>query len=241
MALTSGAAAILQALFEKESLPTPDCDGCQEHLAAFVDAELAGFDLEPGFSALRAHLAACTNCQEAYEELRELLGLEREGALDAPPMPGYFDFGYLPTRSAAPSSRETAPGGAWRWDALGRLIIQFSADLLRSLRAPGLQPGYLKGTDFASAEYSMSDPAEGVEVRVRVAPLQHDPRLYDVAVDIEIARRGGWPNLRGILVTLRYDAAEPRITRETDAFGRVVFEGISAEALSDLGFEIAVP
>ena len=34
---------------------------------------------------------------------------------------------------------------AWRLDALGRLVIQFSADLLRSLAAPALQPGYLKG------------------------------------------------------------------------------------------------
>jgi hypothetical protein len=245
MASASQVAEILRVLFEGDASPAPDCRACQEQLAAYVDAEMAGLDAEPGFSAVRAHLQSCENCQVDYQELRELLALERADEMTAPPAPAAFDFGYLEAPVAGPdgaaTTRKPASARTWWWDTAGRLIIRFSADLLSGLATPGLQPSYLKGTRASEVEYAMTDPAEDVEVRVRAAPSQEGSAAYDVVVDVEAARRGGWPHLAGILVTLRTGKNEAATTRETDAFGTASFEDIPAEALPELVFEITIP
>ena len=54
-----------------------DCDGCLEHVAEFVERELAGRSVPEGLSAVAHHLAICPECQEEYQVLQNALaGLE---------------------------------------------------------------------------------------------------------------------------------------------------------------------
>ncbi len=124
--------SILQALFEDDAFPTVDCRVCQDQLSAYVDAELAGDDAAAAFPTVQTHLAGCATCQLARDELKTLLAQEQSGELAPPPLAATFDFSYLPARTpVAPPSEPQPASQPWRLDALGRLVIQFTADLLR--------------------------------------------------------------------------------------------------------------
>ena len=128
----------------------------------------------------------------------------------------------------------------WRLDTLGRLVIQFSVDLLRSLQPPALQLSYLKGDAPASLSYALTDQIDDLIVRISVEPSRRDPQRTSVEVEVDIPSRGGWPNLAGSAVTLRRGAEQLLEEQETDAFGKASFEDVSAEELPLLVFEIAV-
>ena len=86
--------AILEAVFDEVPLAEA-CQACQAGLAAYVDAELAGQAAANLFPAISEHLATCAACRLELAELRSLLGLEWQGRLEQPPVPGEFDFSYL--------------------------------------------------------------------------------------------------------------------------------------------------
>ncbi len=233
--MASHVQSILQALFEDEGFATPDCAPCQEQLAAYVDAELAGQPAGARFSTVAAHLDQCAACQQAYQELKALLALERSGELAAPPVAPSFDFGYLPAQPAQPA---TPPAGRpWRWDELGRLVIQWTADLLASLQGPALQPALLKSAAPVRLSYELAGAVDDLAVRIDAEPQRGDATQWTVEVAVDIPSRGGWPHLAGNLVTLR-SGADLIDEQETDAFGKVVFEDVSVEALSQLSFTV---
>ena len=93
-------------------------------------------------------------------------------------------------------------------DALGRLVIQFSADLLRALQPPTLQPGYLKGNAPSSLSYALTDQIDDLNVRIHVEASRRDPQAATVEVEVDIPSRGGWPNLAGSAVILRRGAEQ---------------------------------
>ena len=233
--MASHVETILKALFEDEGFPTPDCAPCQEQLAVYVDAELAGQPAGARFPAVAAHLGQCAACQQAYQELKALLTLEQTGEMAAPPVVPSFDFGYMPRRPARPA---TQPAGRhWRWDELGRLVIQWTADLLASLQGPALQPALLKSGAPAGVRYELVDAVDDLAVRIEAEPLRGDPHRMAVEVEVDIPSRDGWPHLAGTIVTLRRgDVVLDQ--QETDAFGKAMFEDVPFEDLPLLGFEI---
>jgi hypothetical protein len=220
--------AILGALFGEDDFPTPYCAECRNQLGAYVEAGLAGLDAAARFPAVGAHLAACADCRQAHDELRALLSMP----LAEPPVRPHFDFSYLPAATIA----EEATARPWRLDALGRLIIQFSADLLRGLQGPALQPSYLKGAAAEPVEYALPAPVGGLNVHIRAEPDRRDPGRLHVAVEVAVAGRS-WPDLAGSVVSLARGGEELE-KQETDAFGVAVFEDVPAEALPELRFEI---
>ncbi len=232
--MASQVQAILQALFEDEGFATPDCASCQEQLAAYVDAELAGQPAAARFPTAAAHLGQCGACQQAYHELKALLTLERSGELAAPPVPPTFDFGYLPSRprpAVQPASRP------WRLDALGRLVIEFSAELLRSLQGPALQPAMLKGDTPAGLLFELAGAVDDLVVRIEAELQRRNPQQMTIEVEVDIPSRGGWPHLAGSTVTLRRgDVVLDQ--QETDAFGKAMFEDVSAQDLPQLSFTV---
>lgn len=228
--------SILQAIFADEGHPTPDCAPCQEQLAAFVDAELAGQPADQRFPAVALHLGQCATCQQAYQELRALLALELAGELATPPAPASFDFSYLPGRPAAAAA--PAQPKPWRLDALGRLVIEFSAELLRSLPGPALQPALLKSDAPAGLRYELADAVDDLAVRIEAEPQPRNPQRLTVEVEVDIPSRGGWPHLAGSVVALRR-GDELLDRQETDPFGKAVFEDVAAADLPQLVFEIA--
>ena len=48
------------------------CDECFDLVDVYVDAELAGEDVDAAIPGMREHLAACPACAEEYESLRAL-------------------------------------------------------------------------------------------------------------------------------------------------------------------------
>ena len=125
-------------------------------------------------------------------------------------------------------------------NALGRLVIQFSADLLSALQPPALQPGYLKGNAPSSLSYALTDQIDDLNVRIHVEASRRDPQTATLEVEVDIPSHGGWPNLAGSAVILRRGPDELIDEQETDAFGKVSFEDVRAEDLPLLVFEIAV-
>ena len=229
--------AILEAVFDEVPLAEA-CQACQAGLAAYVDAELAGQPAAGLFPAVSEHLTTCAACRLELAELRSLLELERQGRLEQPPVPGEFDFGYLQIGPFA-EERSNRSGG-WRMNALGRLVIQFSADLLSALQPPTLQPGYLKGSAPSSLSYDLTDQIEDLNVRIHVEASRRDPQTATLEVEVDIPSHGGWPNLAGSAVILRRGPDELIDEQETDAFGKVTFEDVRVEDLPLLIFEIAV-
>lgn len=223
--------AMLKAIFDDATLPEA-CAACQTDLAAYIDAELEGQPAADRFPEVTAHLVTCTDCQQAYVELKTLLSAEWQGRLAVPPVAPAFDFSYLPepTKDAAPR--------AWRLDELGRLVIQLSGDLLRSVQGPAWQPSYLKSANVPTFDYRLAGELDDLTVHITAKPGHTDPQRVMIEVAVGIPSRGGWPHLAGSLVTLRRATGEVVEVQETDAFGKVVFENVPAEDLPELVFEI---
>ncbi len=233
--MASQVQSILQALFDDEDLPTPDCAPCQEQLAAYVDAHLAGQPVGVRFPTVAAHLDHCADCQQAYQELMALLTLERSGKLAPPPVAPSFDFSYLPPRPARPAVQPAAR--PWRLDGLGRLVIQWTAELLASLSGPALQPALLKSAAPVGLRYELAGAVDDLAVRIEADPQRGDPQRWTVEVAVDIPSRGGWPHLAGSLVTLRRgDVTLDQ--QETDPFGKALFDDVPASALPQLSFTV---
>lgn len=233
--MASQVQSILQALFDDEDVSAPDCAPCQEQLAAYVDAHLAGQPAGTRFPAVAAHLDHCADCQQTYQELMALLALERSGKLAPPPVAPSFDFSYLPPRPAAPAAQPAAR--PWRLDGLGRLVIQWTAELLASLSGPALQPAMLKSDAPAGLRYELADAVDDLAVRIEAEPQRGDPQRWTVEVAVDIPSRGGWPHLAGSLVTLRRgDATLDQ--QETDPYGKALFDDLPASALPQLSFTV---
>ena len=241
--------AILTAVFDDAPLAEA-CQACLADLAAYVEAELDGQPAAELFPAIAKHLETCVACRQEHGELNSLFTSDRQGRFEQPPTPAAFDFGYLQigpfseersNLTATASSREPAPARQpWRLDTLGRLVIQFSVDLLRSLQPPALQLSYLKGDAPASLNYALTEQIDDLNVRISVEPSRRDPQRTSVEVEVDIPSHGGWPNLAGSTVTLRRGAEQLMEEQETDAFGKALFEDVSVEDLPLLVFEIAV-
>lgn len=235
--MTFHARSILQSLLEEAAFPTADCRACQDMLSAYVDAELSGNDVASAFPAVHQHLAGCTTCGPIHGELKALLALEQSEEFDVPPVAPTFDFGYLSQSATTPDSQPQPASQTWRLDALGRLIIQFSADLLRSLQGPTLQPSYLKGDASQPLTYALIGAVDDLDVRISAEPVRNNPDRYDVEVEVDIPSRGGWPNLAGSVVALLVQSQEFD-RQETDAFGKALFEDVPADALAGVAIVV---
>ena len=117
---------------QKDDLPST-CRACEDGLYAYAEAVLDNADADARFPSMRPHLDECPTCQTALAEMLALLEMERSGQMQEPPVSARYDFSDLPV---APAPTEPAPR-FWRFDELGRLIIQFSAELLQSWQPPG--------------------------------------------------------------------------------------------------------
>lgn len=219
--------SILEAVFDDAPLPEA-CQACRADLAAYVDAELDARAASSLFPTVAKHLASCTDCLQEYEELSNLLSLERRKLLQKPPASPAFDFGYLPSKDSTPAPRP------WRLDDLGRLIVAFSTDLLRSLQGPALQPAYLKSAAGPTFELELAEDLDDLHVTIQAEPQAQQPDQVDLVVSVDIPSRGGWPNLAGSTVTLRRSPEELVDEQDTDPFGNVLFEDVSAQDLPSL-------
>ena len=216
------------------------CRECQDLLPGYLQAEMEGQADEERRHSVALHLATCPHCSTVYASLRDLAELaygEKGGEPLHYPVP---DLSFLRPEKAAPLPMPKIP---WRLDEWGRLVIEFSSELLRALQAPACQPAYaaagLKSAGSRRVLYRFSlKEVEDLEVTITAEEMRKDPARCTLIVEVDIPDRGGWPNLAGTEVRLRRGEQELG-TQWTDAFGQAVFEGVHTEDLAHLVFEIA--
>ncbi|MEZ4707633.1 MAG: hypothetical protein R3A44_10525 [Caldilineaceae bacterium] len=227
------------------------CHTDANELAAYVDAELNGQPVATEFPQLHAALDTCETCRTAYLELKHLLQLEQAGELREPSRPGKFDFSYLKSAvstNGKPSAalfhltmpilaERTVDDVTWRLTELRRMVVTFSEEFVAALQPKSLQYATLKSAGDELFRVDSADMADDLNVTVSARAKRRDADQYVVSVDAQIPSRGGWPNLAGTNVTLLVDG-QAVATRQTDAFGKAVFDAV---ARNDLGrMEIAV-
>jgi hypothetical protein len=224
------------------------CSECKAQLAEYVETQVMGSEPGEDLAGIGLHLQVCPHCAQEYRELLVLVTSAYTEKLPQPAHQPKFDFAFLV--SSPIETLETQPAKPFRWDEPGRLIIEFSAGLLRGLQPPALQPAYA-GVKSEKPRRTLcqlvvkeaaADPSTGsgqaLEVTITAEEIRDDPTRCTVVVEVNIPSRGGWPNLAGTQVTLKH-GEQALETQATDAFGKAVFEGISVDDLAHLTFEIA--
>lgn len=210
------------------------CHANQDAIVAYVEAELEQRDVLALYPALHAQLNSCASCRLVYAELKALLMMEEAGTLVEPSREALFALPFLqptaPTQALEQATAAETPDPIqWLVNELGQMIVALSADFLAALQPP-MQPAHLKSS--TRDLFAVTSPAITDDLSVTLAgkTMRRQPDYSTITVTAEIPSRGGWPHLGGTTVTLAIgeDLVE---TRETDAFGKVVFAGI---ALADL-------
>ncbi len=211
-----------------------DTDGrcehpAREHLPAYATEIALGGSPESGsYAGLLAHLAECAECQVDLDDLLEVLlpaYAERIAPAASYPRP---DLTFL----EAPAQPARAPDRHWLFEA-GRLVIQFSENLLATLGQPALA-GAARGRllyRYVQEPGSVADLDVSIEVYAEDAARIH----ARVRVGVDVPSRGPLDQT-GSLVALRAD--DVSLQGETDESGCVDFGPIPLAALPRLRIEI---
>jgi len=212
----------------------------EEALARYAELEMSGGTPQEQFAEVRAHLDRCTDCAERYADLLALLQAEAAGRVPPVSARHRFDLGFLPKK---PKAKGVPDRASWRLDELGRLIVEFSTELLRSLQPPVYQPAFAvaglksKGDPRTLYKFVLTEALEGLEMTLSAERSRNDPDRCDVVVLVDVSEGKEERSLAGIEVHLKQGEQE-RDTQWTNGLGEAVFENISVDTLGDLVFEI---
>lgn len=217
---------------DKDDLLT--CQECEDLLPEYMQAEEMGEASGARWRAMAFHLETCPHCSAAHAKLGEFAELAWGERGEEPAQYPVPDLSFL--RSTKSASRVP-----WRINEWGSLVIEFSSELLRSLRPPALQPAYaaagLKSGESQETLIALEETINELQVIIRAKRIESDPALCTVDVQVNIPGRGGWPNLADTEVVLKRNN-QTLETQQTDAFGKVVFEEIVTADLAQLVFVI---
>ena len=206
-------------------------------LYAYIEAELDELNAALMFPEVHRDLAHSSALQEAHRELSELLTMEREDRLIEPPITPSFDFSYLQQQAAPSALLENS----WNLDRVGRLVIEFTTELLQSIRPLDLQTSLVKSNQGANVNnmyhYILKDQVDNLNVEIGVKPHQDNPQQCHVAAWVGIPSREGWPNWKNSRVEMKMEQ-EVLQSQLTDAFGRVLFDPVELANLPRLTFEV---
>lgn len=197
---------ILYELYTDGVMTPVDCTPFDdETVAAYIDIELSGGAAAAAYPAFKAHLESCAACSQEYAELKTLLQLEQDGALEALPFAPVFDFSFLGREAQAQPTQESTER-AWHLDAMGRLVIRFTEALLQTLRPPSQPLGYAPQRSASTDtlySFALEQTVEDLNVVIAVREAQRASPFCTIVVEVEIPSRGGWPNLAATTIVLR--------------------------------------
>lgn len=212
------------------------CNDCEARLPDYSQAVTMGQGDDPAWADVRLHLNICPHCSRLYAELVDLTALaEGETGVE----PSAYPVPNLEFLAAKKPMSPPKVGDFWRLDEVGRLLINFSTDLIRAFQPPAQAMAGLKKRDAEKVLYQLAwaEADADLEVSITVKEQRRDATRCTIIVEVDIPSRDGWPNLADTDVILKKDEAIIKAD-VTDAFGQVVFEGIAVETLPQLIFEI---
>jgi hypothetical protein len=216
------------------------CGECEDLLPDYLQAERQGVADAARWHQVAYHLQTCPHCAALYTELSDLIAFGyRERGVEPPTYPDP-DLSFLRREESRPSQPPEIP---WRWDDLGRLIIEFSTELVRAFQPPAYQPAYARTglkSDRSSrvlCRIALKETVDDLGVIITAEETKDDPAYCIITVEVDIPSRGGWPHLADTEVTIKRGELKLE-SQMTDAFGKVVFQGIAADDLGGLVIEI---
>jgi len=210
---------------------------CIDLLPDYYQADLKGQAGEPRWRPVARHLESCPYCSTAYALLSDLMAVATGERGVEPPSYPEFDLSFL--QAASTEAPQTAPR-AWGLDELGRLILEFSTELVRTWQPPAQAMAGLKSEEAEKVLGQARWEREGVDIEVEiVAKAQpNEPSRCTIMVEANIPSRGGWPNLADTRVTLKRRDKTELETQLTDPFGQALFKGVAVDDLPELVFQV---
>lgn len=187
-----------------------------------------GLLAEPDSGQIKAHLTHCRFCRDELQRMDEFIS---EPELSS--RPGEESRHWLP-----------AAGLEYIKEA-GTVVIRLMESAV-SQAVANLQPplprlalgGARRGRSSATLlEASSKEALDDFETLIFIETDWQDPDHCSITVQVDIPSLGGWPHLGDTAVSLKKDETLLS-TKTTNAFGRVIFQGIATSELTRLSFEI---
>lgn len=217
------------------------CNIYEEAILAYAEVVQEGLPLSRSMAMVQEHLLQCASCRQVYEESKAIYALG-----DEPPIPPSvqlpkFDLSFLPSPQCENSVEEAKHRWRnWAMDNLGRLVIEFSTQLLDTVQ-PMPQLAFAKsgpGQANKSLFELTIDEYDDLLVKIEGKQNRSQPEDCDLAISVDIPSRGGWPMLGGTHVALRRGDL-PLDSVETDAFGQANVTNIKQADLPKLVITVA--
>jgi hypothetical protein len=201
----------------------------RELLPEYATMATLGNGPEKMYPPIAAHLKICAACRAEFAELLSLTTDMYTGQVTVAPHYPPVDLSFL----GQPTTAAPAQCRPWLIDALDRLIVVFSEQLLESLRRPTLA-GALRGQllyRYVQEAGSLHD----LDVKIEAFVEDAASGLGRVRVDVDVPSRGPFDQ-RGNQVVLRAD--DSIWQDETDELGLVDFAPFPLGSLPRLRVEI---
>ena len=201
-------------------------------LSGYAVAIALGQAPELRYSAVAAHLQACSACRADLEALLELVVPTYRGQLIPAASYPQPDLSFL----RSPVAPAVEFRSSWFIDSLHQLVVEFSDALLASMR----QSSYAQATRGEALYHYTPDPAppNNLSITIDVFASDHNPDLGNVQVLLDIPSRDPFDQ-SGTNVTL---SIGDRVWQgSTSATGSVTFTDVPLEHLSQLRVEISLP
>ncbi|MCB0098629.1 MAG: hypothetical protein KDE46_23005, partial [Caldilineaceae bacterium] len=121
----------------------------------------------------------------------------------------------------------------WRLADWHRMVVTFSDQFITAIQPAAPRYATLRAVGDKLFQIDSQDLAADLTVTIAGRPQRNDSGQCVISVDAQIPSRGGWPNLAGTNVTLWVNE-KVVATRQTDAFGQAVFDGVPRDDLGHM-------
>lgn len=228
-----------------------NCETCQAKLADFVRLELAGQAAEQTYPEVAFHVETCPKCEAIYYREFHTQG-QRKSVPELQQIGQRSQVAQVMQQIVSPVGPEPIPDPSWTEIALthGRAWLEQETgrwrQLMLSLATLGQAP---HGTSALAGLMSLAPSATSVlgAIEIISADYNYEIKLAVVAdptaaaedlcrVEVAVSCQDRFGDFSGIEVMLWWgDSAH---TRETDALGRVSFEGLPCQQLPFMNLSV---
>lgn len=212
--------------------PSRSHEEALEALPSFAAAMALGQAPEIHFPNEAAHFQGCASCRAELDRLLELVIPAYRGQIAPADSYPLFDLTFLGT-AAKPAQ---APRSKWFVDSLRKLVLEFSEELLASLR----QQTFAQAARGPAIYHYTPDPAPPANLGLTI----------DVFADEQVAEQGNIQVLLDVPSRDPFDQSGTRVSLRigdltwegsTSTTGSVTFAAVPLNELARMRIEIALP